>query len=172
MNSSYWFLDQIPHDNISKPHRPEEGEQKKTSFVTMKHYGYPDYPDGQLRTTVRDYSHFIMLILNQGVFNGKQLFQQQTIKDFLSIQFPTTAPYQAMAWNYNEFDNWIYYLLMPRLPSHTGVDPGVATVVSFDPETKSGAIIFANTLTTSFKGHKILYQEMVKKLLKQANSND
>jgi len=73
-----------------------------------------------------------------------------------------------IAWNYNEFDNWIYYLLMPRYPSHTGVDPGVATVVSLDPETKSAAIIYSNTLTSSFKGHKIFYQEMIKKLMKRA----
>jgi hypothetical protein len=45
---------------------------------------------------------------------------------------------------------------MPRLPSNTGVDPGVATLTSFDPKTGSGAIVFANTLTHNFKGHKIL----------------
>jgi len=168
MNSSYWFLHHIPHTNISKPHKPEKQEKEKVGFSTMKHYGYPDYPDGQLRTTVSDYSNFIMLILNRGEFNNKQVFQKQTIAEFLKIQFPGTDSYQAVAWNYNEFDNWLYYLMMPRLPSHTGVDPGVATVVSFDPETKSAAIIFSNTLTGSFKGHKILYQEMIKKLLKEA----
>ncbi|MEM6737866.1 MAG: hypothetical protein AAF620_17540 [Bacteroidota bacterium] len=57
---------------------------------------------------------------------------------------------------------------MPRLPSHTGVDPDVATVVAFDPKRKTEAIIFANTLTTTFAGHKIFYQEMMKKLLTEA----
>jgi CubicO group peptidase (beta-lactamase class C family) len=55
---------------------------------------------------------------------------------------------------------------MPRLPSHTGADPGVATVVSFDPDKRSGAIIFSNSPTTNFKGEKIFYQEMMKKLLR------
>jgi hypothetical protein len=45
-------------------------------------------------------------------------------------------------------------------------DPGVATVVSFDPETCSAGIIFSNSPTISFKGQKIFYQEMMKKLLR------
>jgi len=172
MNSSYWFFNQIPHTNISKPHKLETQEKEQVGFSTMKHYGYPDYPDGQLRTTVSDYANFIMMVLTHGQFNGKQIFKKETIQDFLKVQFPEADPYQALAWNYNEFDNCIYYLSMPRFPSHTGVDPGVATVVSFDPETKSGAIIFSNTLTSNFKGHKILYQEMIKKLMKQANRKE
>ncbi|MTI40485.1 serine hydrolase domain-containing protein [Fulvivirga lutimaris] len=171
MTSSYWFLSQIKDDNISKPHEYVENDSKTAHYKTLNHYGYPDYPDGQLRTNVADYAQFINLILNKGKHNGIQLFKEETITEFLKVQYPETNEYQALAWNYNEFDNWIYYLLMARLPSHTGVDPGVATVVSFDPEKKMGAIIFSNTLTTSFIGHKIFYQEMMKKLLKTAERN-
>jgi CubicO group peptidase (beta-lactamase class C family) len=170
MNSSYWFLNEIERDNISKPHELIRDDAKMFHYKNLKHYGYPDYPDGQLRTNVSDYSHFVSLILNKGIYNGHQVIKGETIDEFLKVQFPETNTYQAIAWNYNEFDNWIYYLLMPRLPSHTGVDPGVATVVSFDPETKTGAIIFSNTLTHNLKGHKILYQEMIKKLLKVAKN--
>lgn len=166
MERSYWYLDEIPHDNISLPHEftPNEVSQ----FRAMKHYGYPTVADGQLRTTVSDYAQTIKLMINGGMIEDSQFISKETIQTFLRIQFPEVDKWQAISWNYNEFDNWIYYLLMPRLPSHTGVDPGVATVTSFDPETKSGAIIFANTLTSSFKGHKILYQEMIKKLMKEA----
>ncbi|MEQ8477555.1 serine hydrolase [Fulvivirga sp.] len=171
MNSSYWFLKDIPDSNISKPHELIHNESKTVSYKTLKHYGYPDYPDGQLRTNVSDYSNFISLILNKGTYNGKRIIKETTIEEFLAIQFCETDEYQALAWNYNEFDNWIYYLLMPRLPSHTGVDPGVATVVSFDPKKKIGAVIFSNTLTNDFIAHKIFYQEMMKKLLKAAKRN-
>jgi CubicO group peptidase (beta-lactamase class C family) len=134
----------------------------------LPHYGYPDYPDGQIRTTTADYAKFIEVLLNNGAVGGKQFIKQDIIEEFLKIQYPEVAKYQALSWNYNEFDNWIYYLLMPRLPSHTGVDPGVATVVSFDPESGIGAIIFANALPQKFIQRKIFYQEMMKKLLKEA----
>lgn len=166
MNQSYWYLSEVPSTNISYPHRYSKNDS--ATFQAMKHYGYPTVADGQLRTTVADYAIFIRLMLMGGAVNGAQILQPETVGEMLKIQFPEVAPWQAIAWNYNEFDHWLYYLLMKRLPSHTGVDPGVATVVSFDMERKTAAIIFANTLTTDFRGHKILYQEIMKRLLKEA----
>ena len=167
MNHSYWFLREIPHDNIARPHEVHPPTRKSPREVeVLNNYGYADFPDGQLRTTVSDYAQVVKLMINEGRVNGEVFIRSSTVKEFLRIQYPDVARYQAIAWNYNEFENFIYYLLMPRLPSHTGGDPGVATAVSFDPEKRSGGIIFSNSPTTSFRGHKIFYQEMMKKLLK------
>lgn len=168
MEHTYWFLEEIPHSNIARPH---EMNNKHTDFKEPKvlnHYGYPDYPDGQIRTTTADYSRFIQLFLNDGMVNGEQFLSKASIEDFLEVQYPDKFKYQAIAWNYNEFENWIYYLLMPRLPSHTGADPGVATVVSFDPKEKIGAIIFTNSPPSGFINQKRFYQEVMKRLLKEA----
>jgi len=167
MHNSYWFLREIPHDNIARPHEMHAPTKKNPREPeVLNHYGYADFPDGQLRTTVSDYAQVIKLLINEGRINGEVFIQASTVKKFLSIQYPEVAKHQAIAWNYNEFESFIYYLLMPRLPSHTGADPGVATVVSFDPENRSGGIIFSNSPTTKFKGQKIFYQEMMKKLLR------
>jgi len=168
MRNSYWFLKNIPHDNISLPHEFVEGKSKDSMYKGLKPYGFPDYPDGQLRTNVSDYAQIIELMVNKGKVDGKVFLSKKTTDEFLTVQFPEVSEWQAIAWNYNEFDNWLYYLLMPRLPSHTGVDPGVATVTSFNRKTGNGVIIFANTLTHNFKGHKALYVDMVKRLLKEA----
>jgi len=166
MNDTYWFLRDIPHDNIARPHRmPEKGAVGQSPEV-LPHYGYPDYPDGQIRTTVSDCAQIVRLMLNKGAVDGVRLLKEETVDEFLAVPFPEAAKWQAIAWNYNEFDHWLYYLLMPRLPSHTGGDPGVTTVVSFDPDNGDGAILFTNSPPTSFKGYKSFYQEMVKKLLK------
>ena len=166
MHNSYWFLREIPHRNIARPHEMHPSTKKEPREPeVLNHYGYADFPDGQLRTTVSDYAQVIKLILNKGRVNGRVLIQESTVEEFLRIQYPEVAKHQAIAWNYNEFESFIYYLLMPRLPSHTGADPGVATVVSLDPENRSAGIIFSNSPTLTFKGQKIFYQEMMKKLL-------
>jgi len=166
MHNSYWFLSEIPHDNLASPHKMRtESKKGSKQWEVLNHYGYPDYPDGQLRTTVSDYAQLVKLMINDGKVNGKPFLEKETVDEFLAIQFPKVAKYQAIAWNYNEFDNLIYYLLMPRLPAHTGADPGVATVVSFDREKKTGGIIFSNSPTSRFREQKIFYQEMMKKLL-------
>jgi CubicO group peptidase (beta-lactamase class C family) len=167
MDNSYWFLREIPHQNIARPHEMHPSTKKDPREPEiLNHYGYADFPDGQLRTTVADYARFLQLFLNDGKVNGKAFIQPSTVQEFIRIQYPEVAKHQAIAWNYNEFESFIYYLLMPRLPSHTGADPGVATVVSFDPKTRSAGIIFSNSPTITFKGQKIFYQEMMKKLLK------
>lgn len=168
MHESYWMLRNIPHENIARPHdRPNEENGYETTQV-LPHYGYPDYPDGQLRMPASDYARFLKVVVNKGMVDGKQFIDPDLMKEFIRIQFPKIAEYQALAWNYNEFDNFIYYLLMPRLPSHTGADPGVATVVSFDPETGDAGIIFTNSPPVSFIQQKVFYQEMMKRLLKAA----
>lgn len=171
MNQSYWFLADIPHRNIARPHKMSNKHTDFKEPKVLNHYGYPDYPDGQIRTTTSDYSRFVQLFLNKGMVNGKQFLSKASINDFLKVQYPDKFKYQAIAWNYNEFDNWIYYLLMPRLPSHTGADPGVATVVSFDPEKDIGAVIFTNSPVSGFINQKRFYQQLMKRLLKEAKNN-
>jgi hypothetical protein len=57
---------------------------------------------------------------------------------------------------------------MPRRPSHTGLDPGMNSVVSFDPLEKTGVLIFSNSPKTTFWTEKIIYLDMVKRLYKEA----
>ena len=168
MKNSYWFLKDITHDNIARPHELPDKKSEHSEPKVLKNYGYPDFPDGQLRTTVSDYAQILKVILNDGQVDGTPFLKKNTVDEFLSIQFPDVNKWQAIAWNYNEFENWLYYLFMPHLPSHTGGDPGVATVVSFDPKTRTGAIVFLNSPPNTFKGGKIFYLDMVKKLLKEA----
>jgi len=168
MNNSYWFLKDIPHDNIAHPHKLPEKNTDFTQPKVLKHYGYPDFPDGQLRTTVKDYIQIVKLILNKGLVSNKRFIKEETINLFHTVQFPSVNKYQAIAWNFNEFENGLYYLLMPRLPSHTGGDPGVATVVSYNPKNKTGAIVFLNSPPVTFRGGKILYLDIPRKLLNLA----
>jgi CubicO group peptidase (beta-lactamase class C family) len=168
MDESYWFLSDIPHDNIARPHEMPQKKSGDTEPKVLPHFGYPDFPDGQLRTTAADYGRFLLLLLNRGKVNGQPFIQPGTIDDFLSVQYPEVNKYQAIAWNYNEFESVLYYMLMPRLPSHTGADPGVATAVSFDPESQTGAVIFTNSPPVRFRDQKVFYQEIMKRLLKEA----
>ena len=166
MKNSYWFLSDIPHTNIARPHVLPEN--KTDSLQMLKHYGFPDFPDGQLRTTTEDYLKFVKLILNKGKIDEQQFIEKEIIQLFHTVQFPDVHKYQAVAWNYDEFENRLYYFLMKRLPSHTGGDPGVATVVSYDPVNKIAAVVFMNSPPVTFKGGKILYLDLIRKLLKEA----
>jgi CubicO group peptidase (beta-lactamase class C family) len=171
MQNTYWFLSEITHDNIATPHNMPYKETDFEGTQILNHFGYPGYASGQLRTTVTDYAQIVKLMINKGKVEGHPFVSEETINEFLTVQYPEADKWQAISWNYNEFENSIYYMIMPRLPSHTGLDPGMSTVVSFDPEKGSGAIIFSNSPTTTFKTEKIIYLDMIKKLLKEGKQN-
>jgi CubicO group peptidase (beta-lactamase class C family) len=168
MHNTYWLLAEIPHDNIATPHNMPYKETDYKGTQILKHFGYPGYASGQLRTTVSDYAQFLKLMVNGGKVGGKAFISKETVNEFLKVQYPEADKWQAISWDYNEFQNFIYYLFMPRLPSHTGLDPGMSTVVSFDPKTKTGMLVFSNSPTTTFRTEKIIYLSMVKKLYQEA----
>lgn len=168
MNNTYWFLSEIPHDNIATPHNMPYKETDYKGTQILKHFGYPGYPSGQLRTTVTDYAQFLKLMLNQGQVEGTPFLSEETVEEFLRIQYPEVARWQAISWSYNEFENFIYNMIMPRRPSHTGLDPGMNSVVSFDPSEKTGVLIISNSPTTTLWNQKMIYLDMVKRLFKEA----
>jgi len=168
MFNTYWFLSEVPHNNIASPHNMPYKETDFKGTQILKHFGYPGYPSGQLRTTVTDYAQILKLMVNDGQVDGKQFLAKKTVDEFLTVQYPDADKWQAICWNYNEFENFIYNLIMPRRPSHTGLDPGMSTVVSFDREAKMGALVFSNSPTTTFWSEKIIYLDMIKRLFKEA----
>jgi CubicO group peptidase (beta-lactamase class C family) len=169
MNNTFWFLSEISHNNIATPHNMPYKETDFKGTQILNHFGYPGYASGQLRTTVTDYSQILKLMVNEGKVKGNQFISKKTIDEFLTVQYPEADKWQAISWNYNEFENFIYNLIMPRRPSHTGLDPGISTVVSFDPKAKTGVLVFSNSPTTTFRTEKIIYMDMVRKLFKEAN---
>ena len=168
MQNTYWFLSEAPHDNIATPHNMPYKETDFKGTQILNHFGYPEYPAGQLRTTVTDYAQILKMMVNNGAVDGHQFLKRQTVDEFLRVQYPEADKWQAISWNYNEFENFIYNMVMPRRPSHTGLDPGMSTVVSFDPEEKTGVLIFSNSPTTTLRTEKIIYLDMVKRLFKEA----
>ncbi len=145
MRHTYWYRQDIPHNNIATPHLMEENKH-----ITLPHFGFPSYPEGQIRSTVSDYAKLILMFLHQGMIHEKQFLQPETVKEFLRIQYPSQNPWQAIAWNLNEFGDEEFYKEVPHTPAHTGLDPGSTTAVLFDTDKQAAAIIFNNTEPVSF----------------------
>ena len=158
MNSTSWRFAELDPTNLAMPYKVADDE-----IVPIGHYGFSSYPDGQLRTTVSDYSRFLKSILMPGDF-----LPTGTVEEILRIQFPVVHQWQAVAWNYNEFDSAIVNHHIPHLPAHTGGDPGVATIVVMDPENKSAVIVFANGYRTDFRAIKNVYLDILKRLCFEA----
>ncbi|RYZ50903.1 MAG: T9SS type A sorting domain-containing protein [Sphingobacteriales bacterium] len=100
-------------------------------------YGYPDYPDGQLRTNIVALSRFMSMLMNHGQYEGTRVLDSATVDYMLKQQTP-------VRWS----QGIIFYARTGNsgdtLWGHNGGDAGVNTAMYFSRSTKTGAIVFFN----------------------------
>jgi len=147
MEFSAWLLAEISIPYIAMPYGRDE---KTFQPEPIGHYGFATYPDGQLRTSVLEYSKFLLAVMNGGEYKGTRILSSETAEEMLRIQHAAANAKQALAWQYIS-------LYGRKIPSHSGGDPGVLTMTAFDPEGKSGFVIFSNSTPQERKETKAVF---------------
>ncbi len=80
-----WVLSDVDLNEVAVPTLVEGGE-----FVTVPHFGVPDYPDGQLRTDAHSMARFLSMMDNGGIFEGTRLLTEDSVDEML------TPPYNNL----------------------------------------------------------------------------
>jgi len=152
MDKTSWFLKDIdstilavPYVFITPDNRDQEWIRTLAKYPTQDkdlilnqnfplcYYSFPNYPDGLIRTSVKELSYFLIAIINGGGFNDKQILKKSTVDMMLTRQIEGYS--QGLCWNNLEFES---------LWGHGGVDPGIITKMFFNSDTKTGLITFQN----------------------------
>jgi CubicO group peptidase (beta-lactamase class C family) len=133
--------------NFSHLFSDEQELQVHEQYATCL-YSFPNYPDGGLRTSLSELSHFLVAFINGGIYEGSRILEKATINKMLSLQIGGNTS-QGLCWHRSEFE---------ALWGHGGADPGVRTHMYFSPENKIGVIVFQNNNRgDSFELLKSLY---------------
>ncbi len=133
MNATSWFLAGLDTTMIARPYHYRNG-----TYRSSGHFGYSDYPSGQIRTPIRELGAFLAAYMNGGIYNGARILQQATVDTILSLQIPQIDDTQGLVWYYDRFDDQYLW-------GHNGGDDGVETVMEFNPTTSTGVIVFLNS---------------------------
>ncbi|MBL0120695.1 MAG: serine hydrolase [Saprospiraceae bacterium] len=112
-------------------------------------YGYPDYPDGQLRTTSTDLSRFMTMYLQHGTYEGSRVLDSTTV-DYMLRQQTLVEPAQGIIFYSAKASNG------DVLWGHNGGDAGVNTAMYFNMTKKTGAIAMTNGDGTSSSNADLL----------------
>lgn len=112
-------------------------------------FGYYNYPDGSLRTCIKDLSRFLLTFMNGGNYNNTKILKKGTVERILSLQSDNNKK-QGLCWfKLGESDIW----------GHSGYDHGIATQMYFSKGKDIGIIIFQNgELGDSYKLVKQLFE--------------
>jgi CubicO group peptidase (beta-lactamase class C family) len=147
MDRAGWHLEGLPRKEIAMPYG-WSGE--KNGYVPFGQYGYPDYPDGALRTTAPQLARHLAMVMGKGSWQGHRLLSEATVREMLREEIPDLEPGQGLIW-------WAFQRDGRTLVGHDGGDDGVATVCFFDPADDVGVIALANGGWRTIRGDWSLY---------------
>lgn len=134
MDQSSYRLKSLDRSKIAIPHQWKKGKQQP-----LGHHGYLDFPAGTLRTSTNQLARFLMCIISGGEYKGNRILEQKTVREMLKVQYPELEETQALVW-FRETDQEEESTSI----GHDGSDPGVLTMMFYDPEEKIGFIVLMN----------------------------
>ncbi|MFL5767362.1 MAG: serine hydrolase domain-containing protein [Actinomycetota bacterium] len=134
MDNTGWHLAAVPRRAVAMPYRYIA---YRDVFRPYGQYGYPDYPDGELRTRSTDLARHLMMIIDGGTVGGVRLLQERTVRRMLRPQFPDVVERQGIVWYPVTRRDGAYW-------GHTGGDRGVSTRCFFRQSDGTGVITLTN----------------------------
>ncbi len=137
LHHTHWFLAHTDTLNVAMPYKADSINGNRPIW----HGGYPDWPAGQLRTSIEDFATFLAAHTNHGRWEGKQVI------DSTSIELTTPRSpigLGGLTWTVIAAPSGDPARLQ-LLYQHGGGDAGVRTLVAFNPLTRDGFIILANS---------------------------
>lgn len=135
-NSSFRLRDH-DIDSIAVPY-----EYKNDKYFRHPHYGiHVLYPAITLRTSVEEYSHFIIAHMNDGVWNNVRILNKSTVDLMHMAHFSPEDKFNyGLGWTVTkQGDGTIKY-------GHSGGYVGVLDLVTIKPAQDIAVIIFSNEL--------------------------
>ncbi|WP_082037945.1 serine hydrolase domain-containing protein [Flavihumibacter solisilvae] len=160
MNNSGWFLSEVNLGNHTKLYN-KTGD----SIRIIPFYSLTTYPDGGVRTSVDELSHFFISLLNNGTYSGTRILKKESVDEMLRFQFTASnKPENVNLDKQNSGIFWSTKLNASRI-GHGGSDPGIKTEMLSDLSKEIGVIIFTNTdlkesdLKKFFDIYEVLYKQ-------------
>lgn len=134
MRHTGWHIADVRASAVATPTR---WSRETGTFQGRHQYGYPDYPDGALRTTAPSLSRHLAMFTGGGTLDGVRILREETVRAMRTPQVPEIKAGQGLVW----------YRVQHRgreLVGHDGGDSGVATMCFWEPATDTGVIILTN----------------------------
>jgi len=146
MDDSSWRLVDLRRDRYAYGYLREAGRMKKKEPTI-----WPGYMDGGLRTTAKDFGHFLAMMIGQGTYAGMRVLKPQTVDAMLALQNPPGAPAGREFPILGRGFVWILSQVSDRrIFQMNGFGPAFFAQVYFDPERKTGGAFFTTGEYASF----------------------
>lgn len=136
MEKTAWHMADLDSNEVARPYSYSNGD-----FIANPHYGFADYPDGQLRSSITDLANYMIAFLNGGTLGGTAILSPSSVNEMWTQQIPSIESKQGLNW-YKEL---LYHSGGETLLwGHNGGELGVSTDMYVDPESNIGLCVLSN----------------------------
>ena len=132
MSNTGWFISDFEADTVAVPYEWYDGEWHR-----VNHYGYPDYPDGSLRTGAEQLSQFLRMFSNGGQLEEALILSEDAVSEMNRAHYPELDSEQGLIWYRWTFEG-------QSIIGHNGGDIGVSTEMGLR-EDGVGFVILMNS---------------------------
>jgi len=140
MTETSWFLANLDYNSIATPYTYSGG-----TYTPQPHWGKPNYPSGQLRTSSIHLSQFLRAFMKMGQYQNTRILDSATVALMTKVQNPVISPGMGLIWGINEHN--IPNVGTRIVCAHRGsLSYGASTLFGFVLGTGEnvGAVILAN----------------------------
>ena len=136
MEKTAWHMADLDSNEVARPYSYSNG-----NFIANPHYGFADYPDGQLRSSITDLANYMIAFLNGGSLGSNAILSPSSVSEMWTPQIPSIESKQGLNW-YKEL---LYHSGGETLLwGHNGGELGVSTDMYVDPESNIGLCVLSN----------------------------
>ena len=142
MNHTGWYFSEIDSNIVSRPYQYNSSENK---YLDYGLYEYPDYPDGQIKTTVTDLSRYLLMHMNYGGLDGTRILDSTTVVLMRTVQVVQQDDPLSYKFGWGLGFNYVkVYQTNKEYWGHQGWDNGIRTQMWDNISDGTGTIIFTN----------------------------
>ena len=138
MTRTGFRLPDLPIEDVAFPYL-----YNNRTYQKLPHYQILHYPIGGLMTTIDDLSCYLIAHMNQGVYNGTRILQNETVELMHTIQPPGNI--------YKNFHYGLGFMIVEKplrknvYIGHSGDIPGTHTRMYIDQSDNTSIICFFNS---------------------------
>jgi len=145
MNATGFRLRDVDIDSVAVPY-----EFKNEWYFRHPQYGiHVLYPAITLRTSIEDYSHFIIAHMNGGIWNGVRILNESTVELMHTAHFsPSDQHNYGLGW---EVTNKSFQ----KSYGHSGGYVGALNLVTIHPKDNTAVMFFCNALDSELQSTRM-----------------
>ena len=136
MENTAWHFSDFNPNQVATPHYFQNG-----NYQAIDQYGFADYPNGQLRSTVLDIGNYMIAFLNDGTLGNHSILSAASVNEMLSYQIPDMDSVTGLNW----YKTLLYHSGGEAMVwGHSGGEQGVSTYLYIDPQHDVGICLLTN----------------------------